>query len=149
MELTNKSQLKKFIKNQDININFLMIFLQEKGLIGSRFEDFTSQIDEIQNIYEIHFMNEDIETQNSLRLAFWAFFSKLLIIKLGGELRIAPKNDYCEGTPQLINYGNKFNKKGEKKWIGIGFDSWLNTLLSKRLFGTLNETIISLIADYS
>lgn len=107
------------------------------------------KIDEIQKFYEDYFLVTDIETQNKLRVAFWSLFSKILMEKLGGELRIAPKNDYCEDTPQLINFGNKFDKKGKRKWIAIGFDSWLNGVVEKKLLGTLKGTIEHVIEYYS
>ncbi len=69
--------------------------------------------------------------------------------ELGGELKTASPRDYATGTPQLINYGSKYDNKGKKKWIGIAFDSWLNTLLIGHLFGKLKETVHSLIEDYS
>ena len=52
--------------------------------------------------------------QVKLRLGFWAFFSELLMEKLGGELKIASPSDYSAGTPILVNYGNKYDNKGKK-----------------------------------
>jgi hypothetical protein len=149
MILKTKKDLENFINNIDQYVDYLLFELFSYGMVGKKFEDYKDRIDEIQKFYEEEFLKKDEIVQEKLRLAFWAFFSKLLIQKLGGNLQIAPKNDYCEGTPQLINYGNRFDKKGKKKWIGIGFDSWLNTHLKKANNFTLNEKIISLIEDYS
>lgn len=69
--------------------------------------------------------------------------------QLGGELKIASPSDYSDGTPQLINYGNRYDKKGKKKWVGIAFDSWLNTHLKGLNNFSLKEKVDSLIKDYS
>jgi hypothetical protein len=149
MKLKNKKELKEFIDNRDKYINYLIFELNKYGISVINRADYHDKIDEIQKFYENEFLKRDIDVQTKLRLGFWAFFSEMVMNKLGGELIIASPSDYSAGTPQLINYGNKYDKKGEKKWIGIAFDSWLNTLLLGRLFGTLNETVSSLIDDYS
>ena len=122
MLLKNKKDLQFFIDNSTTYINYLIKKLNEKGMVGTSFDDFTDKIDKIEKYYENEFLYETIDEQEKLRLGFWAFFSKLLIEELGGELQIALKNDYSEGTPQLINYGNRFDKKGKRKWIGISFN---------------------------
>jgi hypothetical protein len=149
MKLKNKKELDVFINNRDKYIQYLLEELNNYGIKGNIFNDFTNKIDEIQKFYEDEFLNKDTETQNKLRLSFWAFFSVLVMNKLGGELIIASPSDYSAGTPQLINYGNRYNKKGKKQWIGIGFDSWLETLLMRKMFGTLKETVDYLISQYS
>ena len=149
MILQNKKDLSSFIENRDLHTNYLIEELNKNNILVKNVNDCFYKINEIQKFYEDIFFKKDIEVQNKLRLAFWSLFSILTMEKLGGELKIASPTDYCAGTPQLINYGNKYDKKGKKKWIGIGFDSWLNTLLKGKLFGTLNETLNSLIEDYS
>ncbi|MNL48214.1 hypothetical protein D3C87_1710540 [compost metagenome] len=69
--------------------------------------------------------------------------------KLGGELIIASKTDYCAGTPQLINFGYRFDKKGKKKWIGIAVDSWFIGVVENKLLGTLKGTIEHIFEYYS
>lgn len=149
MILKNKKELQSFIDHGESSINYLIFKLNEKKISVKNVDECYLKIDEIQKFYEDYFLGADIETQNKLRLAFWSLFSKILMDKLGGELKIASPTDYVAGTPQLVNYGNKYDKKGKKKWIGIGFDSWLNTLLKGKLFGTLKEVVYSLIEDYS
>jgi hypothetical protein len=149
MILKNKKELQNFIDNRENSINYLISKLNENKVSVKNVDECYSKIDEIQKFYEDYFLMTDIETQNKLRLGFWSLFSKIVMEKLGGELKIASPTDYAAGTPQLINYGNKYDKKGKKKWIGIAFDSWLNTLLKGKLFGTLKETVYSLIEDYS
>jgi hypothetical protein len=148
MQLKSKKELDYFIANRDEYIEFLIRELNIFGISGQYFNDFQNKIDDIQKYFELEFLKKDINEQDQLRISFWAFFSKLIMDKLGGELIIASKTDYSAGTPLLINYGNKYDKKGKRKWIGIAFDSWLNTLLKGKLFGTLEETVISLIEDY-
>ena len=145
----NKTEFNDFVNNIDYHINYLIETLNYNGIEGKSIVDFENRIDDIQKFYENKYFTYDENVQNELRLSFWAFFSKLLMIKLGGELRIAPKNDYCEDTPQLINFGNKFDKKGKRKWIAIGFDSWLNGVVEKKLLGTLKGTIEHVIEYYS
>jgi hypothetical protein len=149
MILKSKKELTDFIATREIYIDYLIEKLNQNKIFVKNADDCFQKIDEIQKFYEEIFLKSNIEDQNQLRLAFWSLFSKLVMEKLGGELKIASSSDYSAGTPQLINYGNKYDKKGKKKWIGIGFDSWLNTLLKGKLFGTLKETVYSLIEDYS
>lgn len=149
MILKNKNELLNFIDNRGNSINYLIAKLNENKVYVENVDECYLKIDEIQKFYEDYFLTADIETQSKLRLAFWSLFSKMVMEKLGGEIKIASPTDYCAGTPQLVNYGNKYDKKGKKKWIGIAFDSWLNTLLKGKLFGTLKETVYSLIEDYS
>jgi len=149
MKLKNKRELEEFINSRNDHIDYLIKELSNFGVNGNYISDYQDKIDEIQKFYEEEFLKKDLEVQDKLRFGFWAFFSLLIMEKLGGELKIASSSDYSEGTPQLVNYGNRFDKKGKKKWIGISFDSWLNTLLKGKLFGTLNETVNSLITDYS
>lgn len=149
MILKNKKELAHFIENRDTYIDYLIEKLNQDKIAVKNLNDCYLKIDEIQIFYEENFLKSDIEEQNKLRFAFWSLFSKIVMEKLGGELKIASPADYSAGTPQLIEYGYKYDKKGKKKWIGIGFDSWLNTLLKDKLFGTLKETVDSLIDDYS
>mgnify|MGYP003607106303 CR=1 FL=1 len=149
MILKNKNELRNFIDNRENSINYLIAKLNENKVYVENVDECYLKIDEIQKFYEDYFLTASIEIQNELRLAFWSLFSKMVMEKLGGEIKIAPPTDYCAGTPQLVNYGNRYDKKGKKKWIGIAFDSWLNTLLKGKLFGTLKETVYSLIEDYS
>ncbi|PAM94913.1 hypothetical protein B4N84_10740 [Flavobacterium sp. IR1] len=147
--LKSKKDLLLFIDNSDLNITYLINKLNKKGLVGTSFDDYIDKIDAIEKYYEDEFLNETIDEQQKLRLAFWSFFAKLLIRELGGELQIAPKNDYSEGTPQLINYGNRFDKKGKRKWIGISFNSWLESHISKKNLVSLKGKVNKLIEDYS
>lgn len=149
MILKNKKELVHFKENRDTYINYLIEKLNQDKIAVKNLNDCYLKIDEIQKFYEENFLKSDVEEQNKLRFAFWSLFSKIVMEKLGGELKIASNTDYSAGTPQLIEYGNKYDRKGKKKWIGIGFDSWLNTLLKDKLFGTLKETVDSLIEDYS
>jgi hypothetical protein len=149
MILKNKKELVHFIENRDTYIDYLIEKLNQDKIAVKNLNECYLKIDEIQKYYEENFLKSDVEEQNKLRFAFWSLFSKIVMEKLGGELKIASPTDYSAGTPQLIEYGNKYDKKGKKKWIGIGFDSWLNTLLKDKLFGTLKETVDSLIEDYS
>lgn len=149
MKIKNKKELQIFIENRENYIESLFEVLNENGIKGEDFEDYANKIDELQKFYENEFCKKDNFQQEKLRLAFWSFFSKLLIIKLGGELKIASATDYSAGTPQLINYGNKYDKNGKKKWVGISFDSWLNTHLKGLNNFSLKEKVESLIKDYS
>lgn len=149
MKLKNKRELENFINNIDKYISYLIEELNNYGIVGSSFYDFTNKIDEIQNFYENDFKLKTEAIQIKLQLGFWAFFSKLLIEKLGGELKIASPTDYVAGTPQLINYGNRFDKKGKKKWIGIGVDSWFYCVIEKKMLGTLKGTVEHIIEYYS
>lgn len=149
MKLKDKNDLLLFIDNIDNYIDFLIKKLNSKGIVGNLFEDFFDKIDEIEKYYENEFLKESLEDQKELRLAFWAFFSKILIEKLGGELQIAPKNDYNEGTPLLINYGKRFDKKGKQKWIGIALDSWIESHIKKKNLVSLKGKVEKLIEDYS
>lgn len=117
MELRNKKEFDHFIKNMDEYSMYLINSLNEYGILGKNIDDFEDKIETIQHYFENEYSKKTSEIQNQLRLGFWAFFSKLLLSKLGGELRIAPKNDYCEGTPQLINFGNRIDKKGKKNGL--------------------------------
>lgn len=149
MILKNKKELESFILNIDIYIGCLIKYLNEYGLKGASIDDFTSKIDDIQKFYENEFSTKTKDVQEQLLLGFWAFFSKLLMNKLGGELIIASKTDYCAGTPQLINFGNRFDKKGKKKWIGIAVDSWFVGVTEKKMLGTLKGTVEHVIEYYS
>jgi hypothetical protein len=149
MKLKNKKELKEFIDNRTEYIDYLIIELNNYKICGVNRSDYQDRIDEIQEFYENEFLKKDTNVQIKLRLGFWAFFSELVMDKLGGELIIAPPSDYAAGTPQLINYGNKYNKKGKRKWIGISFDSWLESHLLKKNNFTLGEKVKMLIDDYS
>lgn len=149
MRLKSKKDLLFFIDNIDTHIDYLIKKLKERGEDGTSFNDFVGKIDVIEKYYEREFLNEGIDAQEQLRLAFWAFFSKLLIEKLGGELKIASASDYAAGTPQLINYGNRFDKNGKRKWIGIAFDSWLESHINKKNLVSLKGKVDKLIEDYS
>ena len=149
MLLKNKKDLQFFIDNSTTYFNYLIKKLNEKEILGTSFEDFIDKIDKIEKYYKNEFLNETIEEQEKLQLGFWAFFSKLLIKELGGELQIAPKNDYSEGTPQLINYGNRFDKNGKRKWIGISFNSWLESHVNNKNLVSLKGKVEKLIEDYS
>lgn len=148
MKMTKK-EFVDFEDNIDNHINFLISILNSNGINGEIFTDFENRINDIQEFYEAKYFLFDENMQYKLRLSFWAFFAKILMEKLGGELRIAPKNDYCEGTPQLINFGHKLDKKGKKKWIAIGFDSWLNGVIENKLLGSLDGTVKHIIEYYS
>jgi hypothetical protein len=132
MVLKNKKELENFILKMDLCIDKLIKYLNEYGLTGVSIDDFANKIDEIQVFYEDEFSTKTEDIQRELQLGFWAFFSRLLMDKLGGELIIASKTDYCAGTPQLINFGNRFDKKGKKKWIGIAVDSWFVGVTKKK-----------------
>jgi hypothetical protein len=149
MKLKNKKELQNFIDNREKYIDILLEELNKNGIKGEDFQEYASKVDEIQKFYEDEFYKKDEFQQEKLRLAFWSFFSKLIMEKLGGELKIASPTDYSDGTPQLINYGNRYDKKGKKKWIGIAFDSWLNTHLKGLNNFSLKEKVDSLIKDYS
>jgi hypothetical protein len=112
--LKNKKDLINFVNNQNFHIEKFIEILNENGITGDYIQ-LTNKIDLIQNYLENSVPNLSIEKQDVFRLGFWAFFSKLLMEKLGGELNIASSSDYSAGTPQLIEYGNKFDKKGKKK----------------------------------
>lgn len=147
--LKNKKELEKFVANMDFYIDDLLKYLNEYGLKGTSLEDFSEKNDSIQEFIENTYASMNDENKEKLRLGFWAFFIKLLINKLGGELILASKNDYCTGTPLLINYGNRFDKKGKRKWIAIGVDSWFNVITNKKMLGTLKGTVEHLIEQYS
>jgi hypothetical protein len=149
MILKNKKQLEDFLRNRDQWIEYLADRLNEYGVKSNKYEDLLNKVDEIQKFYEDKFESAPLEVQDKLRVAFWAFFSKLLMNRLGGEIKIASKTDYSAGTPQLVNYGNKFDKNGKKKWIGIGFNSWLESHVSKNALVSLNGKIEKLLEDYS
>jgi hypothetical protein len=149
MKLKTKKELEDFLNKRDFYIDFLIGKLNEYGIKGESLNEFLNKIDPIQKYFEEEFNNQNEDDKKNLRLGFWAFFSKLLIEKLGGEIIIASKSDYSAGTPLLINYGNRYDKKGKRKWIGIAFDSWLNTHLKGLNNFSLKEKIDNLIKDYS
>lgn len=144
----NKKELLDFINNQDDYIIQFIEILNENGIEGD-YDKLIEKVDLIQNFLENSVANFSIEKQDVFRLGFWAFFSKLLMEQLGGELKIASPSDYSAGTPQLINYGRRFDKKGKRKWIGIAFDSWFESHLTKNNLVSLNGKIKKLIEDYS
>lgn len=148
IELKNKKDLMNFINNMDDYIVKFTKILNENGVMGSS-EQLIDKIDQIQFFLENTVVNFSKEKQDVFRLGFWAFFAKLLMDKLGGELKIASASDYSAGTPQLINYGNKYDKKGKKKWIGIGLNSWFESHLNKNNLVSLKGKIDNLIKDYS
>ena len=145
-----KNNEKKFIKNEfeqnqfvqsiKINKNIFINFLKSCGendieeLLKK--EDFSF----IQKIITNYSFESD-EERDRIRVGFWAFFASYMMNLLGGKLIIAGKNDYNPNTPLLVDYGNSTDKKGNKKWIAISFDSWFNTILRDEFIGTLNETI--------
>lgn len=102
------------IKSLNHFIDFLIKELNDNSIKGSNINDFEHQIDEIEKFYKEHYFKFNEEERRQLQLSFWAFFSKLLIDKLGEKLQLAPKSDYCAGTPQLIDFGNRVDKKGKK-----------------------------------
>lgn len=149
MVLKNKKELEEFIERTDSHIDFLIKKLNDNNIKGSNINDFENRIDEIEKFYKEHYLGFNEEERRQLQLSFWAFFSKLLIDKLGGKLQLAPKSDYCAGTPQLIDFGNRVDKKGKKKWMGIGFDSWFNGIIENKLLGSLSGTVKHVIEYYS
>lgn len=149
MILKSKKELQDFIENTNFYIDFLISKLNDKNIKGNNLSDFENKIDEIEKFYQEHYFEFNEQERSQLQLSFWAFFSELLIDKLGGELQIAPKSDYCAGTPQLINFGYRVDKKGKKKWMGIGFDSWFNGIIEKKLLGSLDGTVKHVIKYYS
>ncbi|NDV79480.1 hypothetical protein [Dysgonomonas sp. 511] len=146
--LKNKKELNDFIEKIPYYIDFLIKELNEKGISGD-YIYFEKNIDEVQKFFRQNFFSYSEEKQDIIRLGFWAFFNKLLMDNLGGELIITPKNVYGSGTPMLINYGNLYDKKGKKKWNGIPVDSWLNTILLDKFLGTLQSTVTYIINKYS
>ncbi|WP_163273513.1 hypothetical protein, partial [Dysgonomonas sp. 511] len=145
--LKNKKELNVFIENIPEYIDLLIKELNEKGISGD-YIYFEKNIDEIQNFYRQNFFSYSEEKQNILQQAFWAFCIKVLMDKLGGEIIIAPKNDYTPYTPLLINYGNLYNKKGKKSWVSISFDSWFNSSTIRTHFKTLQEMIEGILEKY-
>lgn len=144
--LKNKKDLLKFIRNQDKYIENFTKILNENGIKGD-YDNLLEKIDLIQCFLENSVVNLSADKQDDFRLGFWAFCSKLLMDRLGGDLKIA--SDYAAGTPQLINYGNKYDKNGKKKWIGISFNSWFEAHLKKNNLVSLRGKIDNLIKDYS
>ncbi len=149
MKLKNKKELNEFITKRQEYIAYLIVELNKFGIKETNSNDFHDRIDDIQRFYEDEFLKKDLNDQDKLRLGFWAFFSNLVMEELGGELKIASPSDYSAGTPQLINYGNKYDKKGKRKWIGIAFNSWLESHLLKKNNYSLDEKVKMLIKDYS
>lgn len=146
--LKNKKELKVFEEKIPEYINLFVRVLNNNGVLGSS-EDLANKIDDIQLFIGNKFNNFSEKEQDNIRLGFWAFFSSLLIKRLGGELIIAPKDDFTPYTPLLIDYGNLYDKKGRKSWVSISFDSWLNTILLGKFIGTLNSTMSYIINKYS
>lgn len=146
--LKNKKDLLNFIENQDNYIESFIDILNENGIEGN-YDDLIEKVDLIQQFLENNMLNFSLEKQDDFRLGFWAFFSKLLMDRLGGDLIIATDSDYAAGTPQLINFGNRYGKNGKKKWIGISFDSWFESHLKKNNLVSLKGKIEKLIEDYS
>ncbi len=146
--LKNKKELNVFVEKIPTYINLFVKELNNNGVEGD-FDELQSKIDQIQSFIENKFKDYSEEDQDIIRQGFWAFFDKLLIDKLGGELIITPKDVYGSGTPMLINYGNVYDKKGKKKWNGIPVDSWLNTMLLGKFIGTLDSTVTYIIDKYS
>ncbi|EKB54080.1 hypothetical protein [Bergeyella zoohelcum] len=146
--LNNKKELQDFIEKKDFYIDFLIKKLNECNIKGNCIDDFENRIDEIENFYQTYYSKFNEEERKLLQLSFWAFFSKILINKLGGKLQIAPKSDYCAGTPQLIDFGNRYNKNGKRQWMGIGFDSWFNGVVQDKLLGSLDGTVKHVIDYY-
>lgn len=149
MILKSKKELQSFIDNRENSINYLISKLNENKVSVKSVDECHLKIDEIQKFYEDCFLVTDIETQNKLRVAFWSLFSKTIMDRLGGELKIASPTDYAAGTPQLVNYGNKYDKKGKKRWIGIAFDSWLESHVSKKNLVSIKGKVDNLIKDNS
>lgn len=147
MLLKNNEDLENFIINTDKYISFLIEELSKKGF-DSLNKNPLYIIDDIEKFYQLYYKSYNEFDRRKLRYSFWAFFAKLLIDKLGGKLQIAPKSDYCSGTPQLIDFGNRFDKKGKKKWMGIGFDSWFNGIIENKLLGSLDGTVKHIIEYY-
>lgn len=145
--LKNKKELNAFIERIPEFVNILIKKMNEEGVEGN-FEYFRNNIDDVQNFYKSYFLSYSQDEQTILQQAFWAFCAKILMEKLGGELVLATKTDFCTGTPIYINYGYKFDKKGKKKWIGIPFDSWFGSSTTRAHFRTLNMQIMDLIEEY-
>lgn len=146
--LKNKKELKVFIERSPFYIDIFIGELNKNGIEGA-FEVLINKVDQIQYFIENKYEKYPQEEQDLIRQGFWAFFNKLLMDKLGGELIVTPKDVYCSGTPMLINYGNLYDKKGEKKWNGIPVDSWLNSILLGKFLGTLDSTVSYIINKYS
>ncbi|MRJ09001.1 hypothetical protein EQP59_02820 [Ornithobacterium rhinotracheale] len=146
--LNNNRELQSFIEKKDFYIDFLIEKLNKFNIKGNSIDDFENRIDEIENFYHNYYSNFNEEERKLLQLSFWAFFSTILINKLGGKLQIAPKSDYCAGTPQLVDFGNRYNKNGKRQWIGIGFDSWFNGVVQDKLLGSLDGTVKHVIDYY-
>jgi hypothetical protein len=144
MKLKNKKELNEFILNSEKYVGLLIKELNVTGISGD-YETIKHKIDDIQDFYSKRYMDYPDEMQIQLRLAFWAFFGKILTEKVGGEWHIASKTDYAEGTPQLVDYG-----RNGKRWrVALSVDSWLNTLLKGKLTKSLNDKLISIEKDFS
>ncbi|WP_221412303.1 hypothetical protein, partial [Dysgonomonas sp. 511] len=128
-------------------VNTLTIKMNEKGIEGN-FESFEKNIDEVQIFYKNYFTTYSQDEQDILQQAFWAFCAKLLMDKLGGELVLGTKTDYGTGTPIYINYGNLYDKKGKKKWMGITFDTWFEKFTFGKSHTTLQIIITGILEQY-
>ncbi len=146
--LKNKKELNVFIEKIPEYLAFLIEKINEKGIQGD-FAYFEKNIDEVQNFYRQNFFTFSQEEQDTLQQAFWAFCAKILMKKLGGELVLGTNSHYGTGTPIYINYGNRYDKKGKKKWMGIPFDSWFGSSTIRTHFRTLQMLINGVIEDYS
>lgn len=145
--LRNKKELNSFVEKIPEYVNILFQELDTSNSIGKNNEIF-DRIDDVQRFYENNFKDYPEDKQNLLQISFWAFCAKILMDKLGGELVLGTKSDYGTGTPIYINYGNLYDKKGKKKWIGITFDTWFKTYTFSSHYLTLKELIESIIKKY-
>lgn len=145
--LKNKKELNSFIKKMSEYIDYLINKLNERGFIGN-YSDFEKNLDLIEEFYKTYFTSYSQEEQDVLQQAFWAFCAKMLMDKLGGELVLGDETDYGTGTPIYIKYGNKYNKKGKKQWMGITFDTWFETYTYGNHYFTLKNMVENIIKDY-
>ncbi|MDR2122641.1 MAG: hypothetical protein LBP34_05890 [Flavobacteriaceae bacterium] len=147
--MLNKKDFENFLDTKESHIEYFIGELKKNGIEGNTLDEYEKKIDEIEYFLKDSFSQYSEQKKYHIRLSFWAFFLHLLMNHLGGSVKLAPKNDYCEGTPQLVDFGFKYDKKGRKKWMAIGVDSWFNGVIEEKLLGSLQDTYNHVIKFYS
>ena len=94
------------------------------------------------DIVEEYFLSIDEMYLNDIS-EFWAYVSEALRFYVGGEYKLAPKNEDVAFTPIIINYGYK------EKWkIRLSAEVWRDKIARKKLNSPLSSIIKNLEENY-
>jgi len=94
------------------------------------------------DIVEEYFLSLDEMYLNDIS-EFWAYVSEALRFYVGGEYKLAPKNEDVAFTPIIINYGYK------EKWkIRLSAEVWRDKIARKKLNSPLSSIIKNLEENY-